>query len=58
MVQHIGSIWSMWGLTPYGGQSDAEDSPEGWPQAPYSFWFHRHDEYDDPPPSASGGEDA
>jgi len=22
-----------------------------------SFWF-RHDEYDDPPPSASGGEEA
>ena len=53
MVQSIGSIWSMWSLTPYGGQSDDEDAPEGWPQAPQSFWFRRHDEFNDPPPSTS-----
>jgi hypothetical protein len=35
------------------GQSDDEDAPEGWPQAPNSFWFRRHDEFNDPPPSAS-----
>jgi predicted dithiol-disulfide oxidoreductase (DUF899 family) len=52
MVQFIGSIWSMWSLTPYGGQSDDEELPEGWPRAPQSFWFRRHDEFDDPPPSA------
>jgi predicted dithiol-disulfide oxidoreductase (DUF899 family) len=37
----------------YGAQSDDEDVPDGWPQAPFSFWFRRHDEFDDPPPSAS-----
>ncbi len=46
-----------WSLTPYGGQSDDEDLPEGWPRATGSFWFRRHDEFDDPPPSASGGTD-
>ena len=51
----IGSIWSLLSLTPYGGQSEDEDAPEGWPQAPDSFWFRRHDEFDDPPPSAGGG---
>jgi hypothetical protein len=51
MVQGIGSIWSMMSLTPYGGQSDDEDAPEGWPQAPGSFWYRRHDEFDEPPPS-------
>jgi len=40
-------------LTPYGGQSDDEDLPEGWPRAPQSFWFRRHDEFDDTPPSAN-----
>jgi predicted dithiol-disulfide oxidoreductase (DUF899 family) len=53
MAQLIGSIWSMFYLTPYGGQSDDEDAPEGWPQAPQSFWFRRHDEFDEPPPSAT-----
>lgn len=38
MVQWIGGIWSMWSLTPHGGQSDDEDLPEGWPRAPQSFW--------------------
>ena len=52
MVQWIGSLWSLWSLTPYGGQSEAEDAPEGWPKAPDSFWFRRHDEFDDPAPSA------
>ena len=55
MVQWIGSLWSLWSLTPYGGQSDDEDVPEGWPQAPGSFWFRRHDEFDEPPPSARVG---
>jgi len=58
MVQGIGSIWSMFALTPYGGQSDDEDAPEGWPQAPESFWYRRHDEFNDPPPSAIGGDNA
>ena len=53
MVQTIGSVWSVFSLAPYGGQSDDEDVPDGWPQAPFSFWFRRHDEFDDPPPSAS-----
>lgn len=58
MVQFIGSLWSLWSLTPYGGQSEDEDLPEGWPRAPGSFWFRRHDEFDEPPPSASLGTDA
>jgi hypothetical protein len=48
----------MWSLTPYGGQSDDEDLPKGWPRAPQSFWFRRHDEFDEPPPSARPGSDA
>jgi predicted dithiol-disulfide oxidoreductase (DUF899 family) len=55
MVQWIGSLWSLWSLTPYGGQSDDEDLPEGWPRAPQSFWFRRHDEFDEPAPSAAIG---
>jgi predicted dithiol-disulfide oxidoreductase (DUF899 family) len=53
MVQFIGSLWSLWSLTPYGGQSEDEDTPEGWPTAPGSFWFRRHDEFDEPAPSAA-----
>ena len=34
MVQQISSFWTMFNLTPYGGQSDGEDAPEGWPRAP------------------------
>ena len=33
-----------------------EDAPEGWPQAPFSFWYRRHDEFDEPPPSARAGD--
>jgi len=54
MVQCIGSVWSMFSLTPYGGQGGDEDVPEGWPQASWSFWYRRHDEFDEPPPSAVG----
>ena len=57
MVQTIGSIWSLMSLTPYAGQSEDEDSPEGWPQAPLSFWYRRHDEFDEPPPSVTGSKD-
>jgi len=55
-VQQIGSVWSMMSLTPYGGQSDDEDAPEGWPQAPQAFWYRRHDEFNEPPPSAASQE--
>jgi predicted dithiol-disulfide oxidoreductase (DUF899 family) len=54
MVQTIGSIWSMFSLTPYGGQGEDEEVPEGWPTAPWEFWYRRHDEFDEPPPSAGG----
>jgi predicted dithiol-disulfide oxidoreductase (DUF899 family) len=56
MVQQIGSIWTLFNLTPYGGQSEDEDAPEGWPTAPDSFWFRRHDEFDEPAPSAAANE--
>ena len=52
MVQTIGSVWSVMSLTPYGGQCDDEEVPDGWPQAPFSFWYRRHDEFDEPAPSA------
>ena len=52
-VQQIGSVWSLMSLTPYGGQCVDEDVPDGWPQASMSFWYRRHDEFVDPPPSAS-----
>ena len=39
MVQQIGYFWTMFDTTPYGGQSENEDAPEGWPQAPDSFGF-------------------
>jgi predicted dithiol-disulfide oxidoreductase (DUF899 family) len=53
MVRTIGSLATLMSLTPYGGQGDDEDAPEGWPQAPGSFWYRRHDEFDEPAPSAS-----
>ncbi|MCF7551766.1 DUF899 domain-containing protein [Pseudonocardia sp. WMMC193] len=43
---------SLLDLTPYGGQIVGEAVPDGWPQAPFSFWMRRHDEYDEPAPSA------
>ena len=27
-----------------------------WPRAPDSFWFRRHDEFDEPAPSADAGD--
>ena len=52
--QHL----DMWLLTPYGGQSNDEELPKGWPRAPGSSWFRRHEEFDEPPPSARLGIDA
>ena len=37
MVQWIDSLWSLWSLTPYGGQGDDEDVPEGWPRARFDW---------------------
>ncbi|MFY0406536.1 DUF899 family protein [Solicola sp. PLA-1-18] len=54
MVSNIGTITSLMSLTPYGGQIEYEDVPEGWPQAPTSYWMRRHDEFDEPAPSARG----
>lgn len=52
MVCWIGSVMSLVDLTPYGGQVEGEDVPEGWPQAKMAFWMRRHDEFDEPAPSA------
>ena len=52
MVSHIGSVNSLASLTPYGGQVEGEDVPAGWPQESFSFWMRRHDEFDEPAPSA------
>jgi predicted dithiol-disulfide oxidoreductase (DUF899 family) len=56
-VEHLGSVWTLLDLTPYGRQEIWEDSPKGWPQsAPYQWW-RRHDEYErtgsDPSPPRS-----
>ena len=52
LVRQIGSVASLLDLTPYGGQIEGEDVPEGWPQESFSYWMRRHDEYDGPAPSA------
>lgn len=52
MVSRIGSVNSLVDLTPYGGQIEGEDVPDGWPQEEWSYWFRRHDEFDEPAPSA------
>lgn len=54
MVSHIGSVNSLAALTPYGGQVEGEDVPDGWPQESYAYWLRRHDEFDGPAPSARG----
>ncbi len=52
MVRQIGSVASLLDLTPYGGQIEGEDVPNGWPQDSFSYWLRRHDEFDQPAPSA------
>jgi hypothetical protein len=52
MVSHIGSVNNLAALTPYGGQVEGEDVPDGWPQESASYWMCRHDEFDEPAPSA------
>jgi predicted dithiol-disulfide oxidoreductase (DUF899 family) len=52
MVSQIGSIASLYSLTPYGGQMEGEDVPDGWPQKEFSYWLRRHDEFDEPAPVA------
>lgn len=52
MVSHIGSVASLYSLTPYGGQIEGEDVPDGWPQEEFSYWLRRHDEFDEPAPVA------
>ncbi|MET0578574.1 MAG: DUF899 family protein [Ilumatobacteraceae bacterium] len=52
MVRSIGSVATLMALTPYGAQAEDDDAPDGWPTAPSSFWFRRHDEFDEAAPSA------
>lgn len=54
MVGAIGSVNSLVALTAHGGQIEGEDVPEGWPQEQMAFWMRRHDEFDEPAPSAQG----
>jgi predicted dithiol-disulfide oxidoreductase (DUF899 family) len=44
-AEHLGNLWTLLDLTPYGRQETWEDSPEGWPQTPPYQWWRRHDEY-------------
>jgi len=52
IVNHTGTVTSLLNLTPYGGQIETEDVPDGWPQEETSYWMRRHDEFHEPPPSA------
>ena len=52
LVRQLGSVASLLDLTPYGGQIEGEDVPDGWPQESFSYWLRRHDEFDEPAPSA------
>jgi predicted dithiol-disulfide oxidoreductase (DUF899 family) len=52
MVSQIGSVASLFSLTPYGGQVEGEEVPEGWPQEDFSYWLRPHDEFDGPAPVA------
>jgi predicted dithiol-disulfide oxidoreductase (DUF899 family) len=44
-VEHLGSVWTLLDLTPYGRQETWEDSPDGWPQSPPYVWWRYHDTY-------------
>jgi len=52
MVRMIGSVVPLISLTPYGAQGEDDDTPAGWPTAPWQFWYRRHDEFDQPAPSS------
>jgi predicted dithiol-disulfide oxidoreductase (DUF899 family) len=44
-VEHLGTVWTLLDLTPFGRQEDWEDTPAGRPQTgPYQWWRH-HDRY-------------
>ena len=44
-VEHLGSVWTLLDLTPYGRQEEWENSPESWPKTPPYTWWRRHDQY-------------
>ncbi len=56
MVQNIGRVDARClRFTPArrdGGRVEDDGAHTGWPQAPQSFWYRRHDEFDDLPPSS------
>jgi predicted dithiol-disulfide oxidoreductase (DUF899 family) len=45
-VEHLGTIWTLLDLTPFGRQEDWEDTPEGRPQTPPFEWWCHHDRYE------------
>jgi predicted dithiol-disulfide oxidoreductase (DUF899 family) len=45
-VEHLGTVWTLLDLTPFGRQEDWEDTPEGRPQAPRYEWWRHHDRYE------------
>ena len=52
VVSNIGAVSSLLSLTPYGGQIEGEEVPEGWPQESFDYWMRRHDEFTEPAPAA------
>jgi len=45
-VEHLGTVWTLLDLTPFGRQEDWEDTPEGRPQTPPYQWWRHHDRYE------------
>lgn len=45
-VEHLGSVFTLLDITPYGRQEDWEDSPKGWPKTDRYTWWRHHDRYE------------
>jgi predicted dithiol-disulfide oxidoreductase (DUF899 family) len=45
-VEHLGTVWTLLDLTPFGRQEDWEDTPERRPQTPPYQWWRHHDSYE------------
>jgi predicted dithiol-disulfide oxidoreductase (DUF899 family) len=45
-VEHLGTVWTLLDVTPFGRQEDWEDTPEGRPQTSRYEWWRHHDRYE------------
>jgi predicted dithiol-disulfide oxidoreductase (DUF899 family) len=46
-VEHLGTVWALLDVTPFGRQEEWEDTPEGRQQSPPYTWWRHHDRYED-----------